>query len=112
MSRAPLDRPVRVGLLGCGVVGGATASILQRHAADLERRAGAPVHLQRVAVRDPNKARAVELPDGVAGDDPWEVVKDPAVDVVVETIGGLDPALDLVLAALAAGKHVVTANKE
>ncbi|MDQ3952543.1 MAG: homoserine dehydrogenase [Actinomycetota bacterium] len=108
----PLDRPVRVGLLGCGVVGGATASILQRHAADLEHRAGAPVRLHRVAVRDPKKARAVELPDGVVGADPWEVVEDPAVDVVVETIGGVDPARDLVLAALAGGKHVVTANKE
>ena len=112
MSPAPLDRPVRVGLLGCGVVGGATASILQRHGPELEHRVGAPLELHRVAVRDAGKARAVELPDGVVTTDAWEVVKDPAVDVVVETIGGLDPARDLVLAALAAGKHVVTANKE
>ncbi|HEX2294243.1 MAG TPA: homoserine dehydrogenase [Actinomycetota bacterium] len=112
MSPAPLERPVRVGLLGCGVVGGATASILRRHAAELERRAGALVELVRVAVRDTAKVRAVDLPAGIVTDDPWEVVKDPSVDVVVETIGGIDPARDLVLEALAAGKHVVTANKE
>ena len=112
MSPAPLDRPVRVGLLGCGVVGGATASILERHAAELERRAGAPVELVRVAVRDTAKARAVDLTPDVVTDDPFEVVRDPSVDVVVETIGGIDPARELVLAALASGKHVVTANKE
>ena len=112
MSPAPLERPVRVGLLGCGVVGGATASILLRHAAELERRAGVPVELRRVAVRDRSKPRAVDLPDGVVTGDPWEVVKDPEIGVVVETIGGIDPARELVLEALAGGKSVVTANKE
>src|SRR3712207_3507807 len=112
MTPAPLERSIRVGLLGCGVVGGATASILQRHAEELERRTGAPVELARVGVRDLSKARAVDLPEDVVTGDPWEVVRDPVVDVVVETIGGIDPARELVLEALAAGKHVVTANKE
>ncbi|HYP23205.1 MAG TPA: homoserine dehydrogenase [Actinomycetota bacterium] len=112
MAPAPLERPVRIGLLGCGTVGGATASILLRHASDLEQRTGVPVELRRVAVRDASRERGVELPEGSITMDPWAVVKDPAIDVVVETIGGLDPARELVLAALAAGKHVVTANKE
>jgi homoserine dehydrogenase len=112
MSPAPLQGPVRIGLLGCGVVGGATVSILTRHRHDLTRRVGAELHLERVAVRSADKARTVDLPDGVVTADPWEVVKDPALHVVVETIGGIDPARELVLAALAAGKHVVTANKE
>ena len=112
MSPAPLERSVRVGLLGCGVVGGATASILRRHAAELERRVGRPVELVRVAVRDIAKTRAVDLPDGVVTTDPRDVVGDASVDVVVETIGGIDPARRLVLEALSAGKHVVTANKE
>ena len=112
MSPAPLDRPVQVGLLGCGVVGGATASILLRHSSDLERSTGARIELRRVAVRDTARARPVDLPDGVVTGEAREVVGDPAVDVVVETIGGIDPALELVLEALAGGKHVVTANKE
>ena len=112
MSPAPLERPVGVGLLGCGVVGGATASILQRHASELRRRTGAALRIERVAVRDPAKTRPVELGPGVVTTDPWEVVKDPAVDVVVETIGGVDPVRELVLEALAAGKYLVTANKE
>jgi homoserine dehydrogenase len=83
-----------------------------RHRDDLARRVGAELHLERVAVRTPAKARTVDLPDALVTTDAWDVVKDPAVHVVVETIGGIDPARELVLAALAAGKHVVTANKE
>ena len=106
------DGPVRVGLLGCGVVGGATAAILLGNGEELARRAGVDIRLERVAVRDPSKARSVALPAGIVTNDPWEVVKDPSVDIVVETIGGMDPARELVLAALAGRKHVVTANKE
>jgi homoserine dehydrogenase len=112
MTPPPVRGPIRVGLLGLGVVGGATASILARHGDELTRRTGAGFDLVRVAVRDPAKARAVDLPPGALTTDPWEVVKDDAIELVVETIGGVDPARDLVLAALSSGKHVVTANKE
>ena len=103
---------VRVGLLGCGIVGGATARILLENADELERRSGVRIELARVAVRDASKPRVVELPPDLLTTDPLEVVRAPDVDVVIETIGGVEPALGLILEAIANGKHVVTANKE
>ena len=100
---------VGVGLLGLGTVGGGVASILQnpgeRHplVAELE--------LIRVAVRDLNRPRPVALDERLLTTDPAAVIQDPAVDVVVEVIGGLEPARSLILQAIAAGKSVVTANK-
>ena len=103
---------VRVGLIGCGIVGGATAQILLEHAAELSQRAGVPIEIGKVAVRSLTKARAVTLDPGLWTTDALEVVNDPDIDVVVEVMGGIEPARDLILAALANGKHVVTANKE
>jgi homoserine dehydrogenase len=103
---------VRVGFLGCGVVGGAAARILLEHAPDVEQRAAVPIEIARIAVRSLTKEREVELPDEIWTTDPWEVVNDPSLDVVVEVIGGVEPARDLILAALKSQKHVVTANKE
>jgi homoserine dehydrogenase len=106
------ERTIGIGLLGCGVVGGATARILIEHGDDLSLRARTNIHLQRVAVRNPDKPREVELPPDSVTTDPWAVINDPLVDIVVETIGGIDPARDLILGAIKQGKHVVTANKE
>jgi homoserine dehydrogenase len=103
---------IRIGLLGCGVVGGATARILLEHARDLEQRSGASLELARVAVRSLSKPRAVTLPDDMWTTDPWAVVGDPSIDVVVEVMGGIEPARDLTLEAIKSHKHVVTANKE
>lgn len=103
---------VRVGLLGCGIVGGATARILIEHSDDLLQRAGAKIEIGRVAVRSLTKPRAVALPKELWTTDPWEVVRDPTIQVVVEAVGGIEPARDLILAAIDNGKHVVTANKE
>lgn len=103
---------VKVGLLGCGIVGGATARILIDHAPDLSMRAGADLEIARIAVRSLTKEREVSLPAEKWTTDPWEVVNDPGIDVVVEAIGGIEPAKDLILAALKNKKHVVTANKE
>ncbi|MAR05969.1 MAG: homoserine dehydrogenase [Cyanobium sp. NAT70] len=100
---------IGIGLLGLGTVGGGVASILfspqERHplVSDLE--------VARVAVRDLNRARTIDLPADRLTTDPHEVVRDPAVDVVVEVIGGIEPARTLILEAIAAGKSVVTANK-
>jgi homoserine dehydrogenase len=105
-------RAVRVGLLGCGVVGGATARILLEHSEDLAGRAGAPIEIARVAVRSLDKRREVELPGELWTTDPWEVVRDPGIDVVVEVMGGIQPARDLIIEATSCGKHVVSANKE
>ena len=103
---------VKVGLLGCGVVGSAVARILLSDDSDLPLRAGRPLELSKVAVQTVSKDRGVELDPSMLTTDPWEVVSDPAIDVVVELMGGIDPARDLVLGAFKAGKHVVTANKE
>ncbi len=104
--------PVKVGLLGLGTVGGDVARILLSRPDEIEGRAGLRIELARVAVRDLSKTRTVDVPTEMLTDDPSAVVNDPAIDIVVETIGGVDPARHLISDALAAGKHVVTANKE
>ena len=100
---------IGVGLLGLGTVGGGVASILlnpqERHPLVKD------LNLVRVAVRDLQRSRPVELPDAMLTTDPAAVVNDPAVDVLVEVIGGIEPARTLILQAIAAGKSVVTANK-
>jgi homoserine dehydrogenase len=103
---------VRVGLLGCGNVGAAVARMLHQNAAEIERRAGRRIEVTRVAVRDPGRDRSVPLAANVFGNDPAEVVRDQDIDLVVELMGGLEPAHSLLLAAFEAGKPVVTANKE
>jgi homoserine dehydrogenase len=104
--------PIRVGLLGCGNVGTALVRLVGEHADVLESRAGVPIEIVRVAVRDLSKPRDVKLAPEVFTDDAPSVVADPDVDVVVEMIGGLEPARTLILDALRGGKPVVTANKE
>ena len=100
-----------MGVLGLGTVGTGVVRILDRNADLIERRAGVRLEVVRVAVRDASKPRKVSLPAGVLTTDPFEVVRDPEIDIVVELIGGCEPAKDLVLEAIAGKKHVVTANK-
>jgi homoserine dehydrogenase len=103
-------KPINVGLLGLGTVGGGTLTVLRRNAEEITRRAGREIRVVRAAVRDLEKAKA--LADGLPlTTNPFEVVDDPEIDIVVELIGGLEPARELVLQAIANGKHVVTANK-
>jgi len=106
------SRAVRVGLLGAGTVGQALLRLLVEEGPALERRAGVALEVTRVVVRDPARRRGVRLPAGVVSADPASVVHAADVDVVVELMGGVQPALELVMAALGAGKPVVTANKE
>lgn len=102
--------PIRIGLLGCGTVGSSTVRLLAAQADDLAARVGAPLRITRVAVRDTTRDRG--LPEHVVvSDDAMAVATAEDVDLVVELVGGLDPAGALVEAALAAGKPVVTANK-
>ncbi len=93
-------------------MGSGTARILLNNPDELAMRAGAPIELAKVAVRTLSKPREVELPPGVLTVDPWEVVSDPSIDIVVEVIGGVDPARELIHEAMKTGKQVVTANKE
>lgn len=104
-------RDIRIGMLGCGVVGGGTVRMLEQIADDLAARVGAPVTVTRVAVRDTTRDRG--LPSHVeVTDDPFAVATAADVDLVVEVMGGIDPALELVSAALRSGTPVVTANKQ
>jgi homoserine dehydrogenase len=104
--------PVRLGLLGCGNVGGAFVQLVAERRADIAARTGLDLTVSRVAVRSLARPRTVELPDGVLTTDAAAVVTSPDVDVVVEVIGGIEPARELILDALKAGKPVITANKE
>lgn len=102
---------IRVGLLGCGTVGGGVVQLLRANAAYIEARVGAPIDIARVLVRDPKKDRVPELDKSRITTNPKDVLGDASLDVVVEVIGGVDPARDYVSAAISAGKQVVTANK-
>jgi homoserine dehydrogenase len=104
--------PVRVGLLGCGNVGAALVRLIDEHADVLSARAGVGIEVARVAVRDLSRERDVKLPADAFTADADEVVRDPGIDVVVEVMGGVEPARTLITDALRAGKPVVTANKE
>jgi homoserine dehydrogenase len=102
-------------LLGCGNVGGAFLGLVDADGDAVAARTGIRPEVVSIAVRDEGKARGGEEKDRFSGRlaaDPWSVVKDPTVEIVVELIGGSEPARELVLAALSAGKPVVTANKE
>ena len=103
---------VRVGLLGCGNVGGALARILVEDGERIATRTGIQLELAAVAVRSPSRDRSVTLPRGLFTTDAHAVVTDPSVDVVVELIGGIEPARTLTIDALKSGKPVVSGNKE
>lgn len=102
---------VAVGMLGLGTVGSGVARLLLNSAERLRRRSGRRLDLKAVLVRDPQKERACEVPADRVFTDPSRVIDDPDIQVVIEAMGGTDPTRQLVLAALAAGKDVVTANK-
>ena len=102
---------IKVGLLGLGVVGGGTWKVLRRNALEIARRAGQTIEVTRIAVRDIEKARALVGTAIKVDADPYGLVRDPSIDIVVELMGGDTLARELVLEAIAQGKHVVTANK-
>jgi len=104
--------PVRVGLLGCGNVGSAIVRLLDEHADRIAGRAGANLEVTRVVVRDVTRARDVKLAPERFTTDAASVVEGSDIDIIVEVIGGVEPAGSLIRRALEAGKPVVTANKE
>ena len=110
--RGAADRaPLKVALLGCGVVGSQVYRLLTEQSADLTARAGAPLEIAGVAVRERGRPRVVPVNPDLLTTDAMGLVTRPDVDIVIELIGGIEPARSLLLAALGAGKSVVTANK-
>jgi homoserine dehydrogenase len=103
---------VKVGVLGCGNVGAALVQLLADDAEAIAERTGVHLEVTRVAVRSTARERSVSLPEGCLTTDAESVVTDPDIDVVVEVIGGIEPARTLILDALKSGKPVITANKE
>jgi len=104
-------QPIQVGLLGIGTVGSGTFNVLRRNQAEIRRRAGRGIEITMVADLDVERARSVVGPAVTVVSDARQVIANPAIDIVVELIGGYGIARALVLEAIAAGKHVVTANK-
>jgi homoserine dehydrogenase len=104
-------KPIHVGLLGIGTVGGGTFAVLRRNQEEIIRRAGRGIVVRMVADKDLARARKLAGDATELTDDAFKVVKSPDIDIVVELIGGTRAAKDLVLAAIENGKHVVTANK-
>ena len=102
---------IKVGLLGCGTVGGGVIQLLRANAAYLEARVGDALDITRVLVRDPDKERVPELDRARLTTDPEAILGDASIDVVVEVMGGVDPARAYLDRAIESGKQVVTANK-
>lgn len=109
---SPAARQVRVGLLGCGNVGGALVPLLRAQRDSIAARTGLDLSVRSVAVRNMSRDRGVDLGDAQLTNDAMAVVSDPDIDVIVEVIGGIEPARELIIAALSAGKPVITGNKE
>ena len=103
--------PVKVGILGLGTVGGGTVNVLSRNAEEIFRRAGRGIQVTHAAARDITRARSCDTSEIQLTDNPQDVVANPEIDIIVELIGGEELARDLVMKAIANGKHVVTANK-
>ncbi|MGE0310458.1 MAG: homoserine dehydrogenase [Lautropia sp.] len=103
--------PIRIGLLGFGTVGGGVAAVLEANREEIRRRAGRDIEVARIAVRDVAKARELVGDRIPVSADPFDVVRDPSIDIVCELIGGSGAARALVTEAIAHGKHVITANK-
>ena len=108
---APMN-VVRVGVLGCGNVGAPLVELIGAQRTTISARTGLELEVTRIAVRDLAKPRPITLPSDRLTDDAGSIVDDPDIDLVVELIGGVEPARDLILTALKAGKPVVTGNKE
>jgi homoserine dehydrogenase len=105
-------KPVRIGLLGLGTVGTGVVRIVEGHQEDLQRQVGCPVLIESILVQHVGKERSIHIDPSKLTEDPWTVINNPEIDVVIEVMGGIVLAKEYILAALERGKHVVTANKD
>ncbi len=105
-------REIKIGLLGCGNVGAPLVELISEQHDEVLARTGLDLVVARIAVRSLSKSRGIDVPEELFTSDAAAVVDDPDIDVIVEVIGGIEPARELILAALRSGKPVVTGNKE
>lgn len=105
-------KPVKVGLLGLGTVGTGVVRIVEGHQEDLRSQVGSDISIEKILVKDRTKSRNVAVDAGKLTEDPWEIVRDPDIDVIVEVMGGIGQSREVILEALDRGKHIVTANKD
>ena len=103
---------INIGILGLGTVGCGTVEVLRRNAEMIAQRAGCDLRVTRIATKTPGKERPIRFDPQIVSSDVDALLNDPEIQIVAELIGGVDPARDYVLRAIAAGKSVVTANKE
>jgi homoserine dehydrogenase len=104
-------KPVKIGIIGLGTVGGGTVNVLKRNAEEIARRAGRQIIITRASAKDLSKPRICDTEGIQLATDPYEIINDPDIEIVLELIGGAGAVKDMVLAAIANKKHVVTANK-
>lgn len=107
-----LVKPVKVGLLGLGTVGTGVVRIVEGHQEDLSSQVGSEIVIEKIAVKSVDKERNIPIDSSKLTEDPWDVIRDPEIDVIVEVMGGVELTKTYILEALDRGKHVVTANKD
>lgn len=103
---------IQVGLLGCGTVGSGVVKLLEKNSATIAQRSGEEIVIRRILERDADKCAALGIPPEKIAADIEDIINDPEIDIVVELIGGVEPASSYILQAMRQGKHVVTANKD
>ncbi|MGS0764895.1 homoserine dehydrogenase [Syntrophomonas curvata] len=103
---------INIGLLGCGTVGSGVVELLRKNAEAIARRTGDNIAVKRVLEKEPDKCRTLGLPENMLTGDIDAILNDPDINIVVELIGGIEPAFTFIIKAMQAGKHVVTANKD
>ncbi|MBP2640895.1 MAG: hom [Firmicutes bacterium] len=107
-----VNQPIYIGLLGAGTVGSGVIKILTNNAGNIEKKVGAPVHIKKILVRSPEKLRDAVFEESLIVTNIDDILNDDDISIVVEVMGGEQPAKDYMMRALKAGKHVVTANKD
>ncbi|HEY0827730.1 MAG TPA: homoserine dehydrogenase [Bacilli bacterium] len=105
-------KPVKIGMLGLGTVGTGVVRIVEGHQDDLLMQVGCPIQIEKILVKNLGKSRNIKVEDYRLTEDPWEIIDNPDIDVVVEVMGGIELAKTYILACLDRGKHIVTANKD
>ncbi|MFC0212577.1 homoserine dehydrogenase [Paenibacillus chartarius] len=103
---------IKAGLLGLGTVGTGVVRIVEGHQEDLQRKTGSPISIEKILVQDRSKSRAVSIDKDKLTENAWDVIDNPDIQVVIEVMGGIEPAKTYILSALEKGKHIVTANKD